>query len=111
MTINPNRDVTYVLEGTLFTWDTKKYSINVNKHKITFEEAATVFIDVDTEYLEDKKHANNEDRFIAIGFSAHEGILTVCHCLRDEDLVIRIISARKATKQERGLYIKLKTGE
>ena len=108
--INPARDVSYELEGTQFVWDAKKNHTNYEKHKITFEEAATVFIDIDTEYLEDKKHMEDDDRFIAIGFSANEGILTVCHCLRD-NLIIRIISARKATKPERKKFASMKLGD
>jgi hypothetical protein len=92
-------------------WDDEKYRINYSKHKVTFEEAATVFVDKDTEYLEDMKHSDNEDRFIAIGFSANEGMLTVCHCLRDNDLTIRIFSARKATRPERKKYEVLKAGD
>jgi len=83
-------DITYELEGTQFVWDNEKNNSNYQKHKITFEEAATVLIDIDTEYLEDIKHSNDEDRYIAISFSANEGILTVCHCYRDADSVIRI---------------------
>ena len=109
-TENTTQDVAYELEGTQFVWDSTKYRLNYQKHKITFEEAATLFLDDDTEYLEDKEHSDNEERFIAIGFSENDSILTVCHCLRDYDLVIRIFSARKATKQERKKYVTLKEG-
>ena len=109
-TENTTRDVIYELEGTQFVWDSTKYQLNYQKHNITFEEAATLFLDDDTEYLEDKEHSDYEERFIAIGFSENDSILTVCHCLRDCDLVIRIFSARKATKQERKKYVTLKEG-
>jgi len=104
-------DVTYELKGTQFVWDSDKSKMNYQKHRITFEEAATLFLDDDTEYLEDKKHSNYEERYIAIGFSESDSILTVCHCLRANNLVIRIFSARKATKQERKKYVALKEGD
>jgi len=107
-TENAAFDVTYELEGTHFIWDSNKNKLNYQKHKITFEEAATVFVDIDTEYLEDEKHSNEEERFIAIGFSANEGMLTVCHCFRDDDLIIRIFSARRATKTERSKFESMK---
>ena len=103
-------DVSYELSGYHFIWNSEKYQTNCQKHKITFEEAATLFLDDDTEYLEDKEHSDYEERFIAIGFSESDSILTVCHCLRDNDLVIRIFSARKATKQERKKFVTLKEG-
>jgi len=105
---NVSLDVTYELEGTHFIWDNNKNQLNIQKHKISFEEAATVFVDIDTEYLEDEKHSDIEERFIAIGFSANEGMLTVCHCFRDEDSVIRIFSARRATKPERKKFESMK---
>jgi uncharacterized DUF497 family protein len=101
-------DVAYELEGTQFVWNSVKNKSNYQKHGITFEEAATVLVDMDTEYLEDEKHSNEEERFIAIGFSANEGMLTVCHCFRDPDLVIRIFSARRATKPERKKFESMK---
>jgi len=101
-------DVTYDFEGTIFIWDDRKNKLNYQKHNITFEEAATVLVDMDTEYLEDSKHSNEEERFIAIGFSANDGLLTVCHCYRDTDLVIRIFSARRATKPERMKFESMK---
>ena len=103
-----NLDVTYELEGTYFVWDYNKNQLNIQKHNVSFEEAATVFVDMDTEYLEDDKHSNIEERFIAIGFSANEGMLTVCHCFRDKDSVIRIFSARRATKPERKKFESMK---
>ena len=105
---NSEIDETYELEDTQFVWNSKKNKMNYQKHGITFEEAATVLVDEDTEYLEDIKHSKYEERFIAIGFSANEGMLTVCHCFRDADLVIRIFSARRATKPERNKYESMK---
>ena len=107
-TENAELDVTYELEGILFVWNSNKNKINFQKHKITFEEAATVFVDIDTEYLDDIKHSDDEERFIAIGFSANEGMLTVCHCFRDADLTIRIFSARRATRPERMKFENMK---
>ena len=103
-------DVSYELSGYHFVWNSEKYRLNCQKHNVTFEEAATLFLDDDTEYLEDKEHSDYEERFIAIGFSESDSILTVCHCLRDNDSVIRIFSARKATKQERKKFVALKEG-
>ena len=97
----PMRDVSYELEGTHFVWDTVKYKNNYSKHKIAFEEAATVIINPTTEYYEDKAHSDYEERLIAVGYSDKLRELVVCHCLREDDFVIRIISARKASKSEK----------
>ena len=82
-----------------FVWDEDKYDANVKKHGITFVEAMAVFDDPSALYKHDTEHSDDEDRFIVIGLSSVMRILVVCHCYRDGD-VIRIISARKATKTE-----------
>jgi len=64
------------------------------------EEAATIFIDDRTEYYSDEKNSNDEERFIAVGISNRFNVLIVCHCLRENETIIRIISARKAEKHE-----------
>ena len=97
---NENRDVRYELEGQSFIWDKIKYDANLNKHKITFEEAATIFTDDRTEYYSDEENSADEERFIAFGISGRFNILIVCHCMRENETVIRIISARKAEKHE-----------
>ncbi|MCL2055333.1 MAG: BrnT family toxin [Oscillospiraceae bacterium] len=88
-----------------FEWDENKNSSNKIKHGVTFEEATTVFDDKYAIYLEDKIHSIDEDRFFIIGMDNIFRKLTVCHCYRDKDEeLVRIISARKATKRESSLY-------
>lgn len=86
-----------------FIWNENKHVANIKKHGITFPEAATVFDDPNAVNTYDLEHSYNEDRFIVIGLSENRRLLMVCHCFRDGDL-IRIISARKATKGEYKLY-------
>ena len=87
-----------------FEWDAEKASINQKKHGVTFEEAQTVFGDYDSLRIFDPDHSEDEDRFILLGMSAVLRILVVCHCYRENDEKIRIISARKATKKESAAY-------
>ncbi|GAB7499045.1 MULTISPECIES: BrnT family toxin [Bilophila] len=87
-----------------FEWDAEKASINQKKHGVTFEEAQTVFGDYDALRIFDPDHSEDEDRFILLGMSAVLRILVVCHCYRENDEKIRIISARKATKKESAAY-------
>ena len=91
-----------------FSWDTKKAEANLKKHGVSFDEAATVFDDFDALCIYDPDHSEDEDRFIMLGMSASTRILVVCHCYRENDEVIRIISARKATPNESNEYIKRK---
>jgi len=83
-----------------FEWDKQKAKSNFAKHKIAFAEASTVFEDEKSRLITDPAHSLDEDRFIIIGFSLNLRLLVVCHCYRDNDEIIRIISARKATKKE-----------
>ena len=87
-----------------FECDAEKASINQKKHGVTFEEAQTVFGDYDALRIFDHDHSEDEDRFILLGMSAVLRILVVCHCYRENDEKIRIISARKATKKESAAY-------
>ena len=87
-----------------FEWDENKNETNKKKHKISFEEAKTVFYDEDALVIDDPDHSQDEDRFIILGFSAAANILIVSHCYRGEDEIIRIISARKATNREAKQY-------
>ena len=87
-----------------FEWDAEKASINQKKHGVTFEEAQSVFGDYDALRIFDPDHSEDEDRFILLGMSAVLRILVVCHCYRENDEKIRIISARKATKKESAAY-------
>ena len=92
------------IDGQLFDWDTTKNLSNITKHGIPFKLAATIFSDDETVFLDDYKHSKQEERFIAIGMSKNLNLLTVCHCYRDNDTIIRIISARKANAAESELY-------
>ena len=87
-----------------FEWDDEKDIINRRKHGVSFEEAATVFNDENGIFLDDPDHSETEDRFLLIGFSETARLLLVCHCYRENDAVIRIISARKATTREKAFY-------
>jgi uncharacterized DUF497 family protein len=101
---NNNLDVIYELEGQIFIWDNIKAKKNKEKHGISFEEAASVFIIEGAEEFEDEEHSDDEERLIVIGLSKELRILTVVHCWRENETVIRIISARKATKLEQKLW-------
>ena len=88
-----------------FEWDPVKNKANRLKHKISFEEAETVFEDENAIYLYDDSHSSDEQRFIVIGEDDIFRELAVCHCYRGKnDEIIRIISARRATKNEIILY-------
>ncbi len=87
-----------------FEWDENKNKINQSKHKISFEEAQTVFYDEMALVIDDPDHSEAEERFIIIGESDKANLLVVCHCYRLSDTIIRIISARKATKKETEQY-------
>lgn len=92
-----------------FLWDENKNQTNIKKHGISFEEASSVFYDDDSLIIQDEFHEkDNEERFVLIGFSYKANILVVCHCYRNEESVIRIISARKADKKERNVYLNKK---
>ena len=83
-----------------FEWDEKKNHANINKHKISFEEAKTVFYDENARLVPDPYHSIDEERFILLGFSYKAKLLVVVHTYKEQDELIRIISARKATKTE-----------
>ena len=87
-----------------FEWDKTKNILNIKKHGVDFNEAATVFLDNEALLIEDEKHSGEEDRFVLLGFSQKANLLIVCHCYRANEEVIRIISARKATKNETKQY-------
>lgn len=92
------------MEAIRFEWDENKNSINKEKHHIAFEEAKTVFYDEEALVIDDPEHSEEEERFIILGFSKNANLLVVCHCCRESDTVIRIISARKATTNESRQY-------
>ena len=92
------------MSGLRFDWDRRKSAANERKHGVSFEEAETAFADEHGLLLDDPSHSQDEDRFILIGLSASLRALVVCHCYRQADEVIRLISARKATLSERRQY-------
>jgi uncharacterized DUF497 family protein len=87
-----------------FDWDERKNQANKRKHKVSFEEAQTVFFDEKAIRYFDPDHSAEEDRFLMLGMSFALRILVVCHCYRTDDSLIRIISARKADKREQADY-------
>ena len=87
-----------------FDWDKNKASLNKKKHGVSFEEASTVFYDENALEFHDPDHSEDEDRFIMLGMSFKTRILVICHCVREEGSIIRIISARKATRYEAKNY-------
>lgn len=92
------------MPNIVFEWDGRKNVINKKKHGVSFEEAQTVFLDENALLIHDPDHSREEDRFVILGLSAKFRILLVCHCYRKNDEVIRIISARKATRKEEKQY-------
>ncbi|AMS31726.1 hypothetical protein AEM42_03725 [Betaproteobacteria bacterium UKL13-2] len=87
-----------------FEWDPPKAATNLKKHQISFEEARSVFFDEFAVQFFDEAHSLDEERFLLLGMSSGAKLLIVCHCERNEGEVIRIISARKATKRESEFY-------
>ena len=85
-------------------WDENKATKNLLKHKVSFEEAQSVFDDDFARLIPDPDHSENEERFILLGLSCSLKVLVVVHCYKDEENIIRIISARKATKPESKIY-------
>ncbi len=87
-----------------FEWDERKDRTNRRKHGVSFEEAATAFTDEQGLLIGDPDRREDEDRFVLLGLSSVLRLLVVVHCYRESESVIRIISARKATKAERSQY-------
>ena len=87
-----------------FEWDEQKAKANIKKHGISFDEAKTVFSDEHARLISDPDHSDDEERFVLLGYSSGLKLLVVCHCYRVDDRVIRIISARKATRHESAIY-------
>ena len=91
----------------IFEWDFNKAKININKHKISFEDATTVFKDKNMISIFDEKHSEYEDRWITIGMDSNTRTLVVVHTfvsIDNDKTKIRIISARRATKNEEKVY-------
>ena len=91
-----------------FQWAPNKNKANVKQHKISFEEAKSVFFDENVRVIPDPEHSINEERFIILGLSFKLNLLVVVHTYKENDEVIRIISARKATKSESKYYQEVK---
>ncbi len=87
-----------------FQWDKNKAAENLKKHGVSFQEAETVFFDEKAVEFYDDRHSEWEDRFLLLGLSANVRLLLICHCFKENDSVVRIISARKATAREAKFY-------
>lgn len=87
-----------------FVWHEAKNKTNIKVHKVSFEEAKTVFYDPNGKLIDDPDHSEDEDRFVFLGLSKNLRLLVVCHCYKENGDTIRIISARKATKKEKYEY-------
>jgi uncharacterized DUF497 family protein len=92
------------MNGLSFKWDELKSSSNKKKHGVSFEEAKTAFFDENALLIHDPEHSEEEDRFILLGLSAKLRILVVCHVYRESAQIIRIFSARKASRPEQKQY-------
>lgn len=92
------------MDTITFEWDEHKNQCNQRKHGVSFDEAKTVFYDACALVIDDPEHSEEEERFIILGLSSRANLLVVCHCCRASETVIRIISARKATKTETTFY-------
>lgn len=87
-----------------FEWDPRKGEANHSKHDVDFLEAQSVFLDEYAVEFFDPDHSDDEDRFIMLGMSSKPRVLVVCHCLRESEAIIRLISARRATRLEQAEY-------
>jgi uncharacterized DUF497 family protein len=96
------------MDKIIFEWDDKKDKTNKRKHGVSFEEARTAFYDENAIQYFDPDHSDEEGRFILVGISFKLKVLVVCHCFRESDSVIRIISARKADKEEEYEYWRMR---
>ena len=96
------------MEKLIFEWDDRKNLSNKRKHGVSFEEAQTVFFDENAIEFDDPDHSIQEERFLLLGLSLKLKVLVVCHCYRKDESIIRIISARKATKKEQKYYFRRK---
>ncbi len=92
------------MNNLIFEWDSHKNQINQKKHGISFEEAKSVFYDDKAIQFWDEAHSDEEERFLLLGRSSKMRILLIVHCYREQESVIRIISARKATENESKQY-------
>lgn len=87
-----------------FEWNARKASENLRKHRVSFAEAKSAFLDDNARVIADPDHSDDEDRFVLLGLSVQLRLLVIVHCYREAENVIRIISARKADPSEREQY-------
>jgi uncharacterized DUF497 family protein len=87
-----------------FEWNPGEAKLNERKHGVSFEEAQSVFSDERARLIDDPDHSEAEERFILLGLSSSLRVLVVAHCYRASGNIIRIISARKATREEQRNY-------
>jgi len=87
-----------------FEWDPRKAAANLRKHGVSFEDAQSVFTDERARLINDPDHSADEDRFLLLGLGSSLRVLVVAHCYRAGGGVIRIISARRATREEENSY-------
>jgi uncharacterized DUF497 family protein len=87
-----------------FEWDPRKAAVNLRKHGVSFEDALSVFSDERARLIDDPDHSEDEERFLLLGLSSTLRLLVVAHCYREAGGVVRIISARKATREEQRFY-------
>jgi len=92
------------MHGLTFVWDERKDRVNQRKHGVSFDEARTVFYDENAREYADPDHSEDEERFILLGISGRLRVLVVCHCYRESESVVRIISARRAQRNEEQTY-------
>ena len=97
-----------IINGLRFEWDADKERGNWRKHGVSFEEARSVFYDENGLLIHDPDHSEEEDRYLLLGMSVKPRLLVVSHTYRSHDHVIRLISARAATPQERRRYGRIK---
>ena len=90
--------------GLGFDWDEAKAAANRRKHGVSFEEASTIFYDENALLIADPDHSEEEDRFLLLGLSLRLRTLVVCHCYRQAEDMVRIISARRANRSEQLEY-------
>ena len=92
------------MKELVFDWDPKKDKTNRKKHGVSFADAAACFYDANALVFRDPEHSDEEDRFILLGLNMKMGVLVVCHCYREEETLVRIISARTADSEEETDY-------
>lgn len=97
------------MEALRFVWDESKSRANWRKHGVSFDEAQSAFFDEGAWVFFDPDHSEDEDRFLLLGLSAQLRVVLVCHCFRETNRVVRIISARRANRREEAAYWSQKT--